>query len=79
MTFLNGYFGERIFMVQPDGFVEKSKEIKIYKLHQSIYGLKQASRSWNIKFGQAVKSYGFEQNVNETIKDENMVFSSFLC
>ena len=31
----------------------------------SIYGLKQASRSWNIKFDQAVKSIGFKQNLDE--------------
>ena len=31
----------------------------------SIYGLKQASRSWNIRFDQAIKSFGFEQNLDE--------------
>ncbi|KAB7521642.1 hypothetical protein F8C76_18165, partial [Flagellimonas olearia] len=30
-----------------------------------IYGLKQASRAWNIKFDQAVKSFGFDQNIDE--------------
>ena len=27
--------------------------------------LKQASRSWNIRFDQAIKSFGFEQNIDE--------------
>ena len=37
----------------------------VCKLKMSIYGLKQASRSWNIKFNKAIKSFGFEQNLNE--------------
>ena len=32
---------------------------------KSIYGLKQASRSWNIRFDQAIKSFGFIQNMDE--------------
>ena len=27
--------------------------------------IKQASRSWNIRFDQAIKSFGFEQNIDE--------------
>ena len=32
------------------------------KLQKSIYGLKQASRSWNIKFDQSVRIFGFDQS-----------------
>ena len=35
------------------------------KLQKSIYGLKQVSRSWNIKFDQSVKSFGFIQSPDE--------------
>ena len=35
------------------------------KLKRSIYGLKQASRSWNTCFDQAIKSYGFDQCPDE--------------
>ncbi|MBT1630199.1 hypothetical protein KK466_29070, partial [Klebsiella pneumoniae] len=38
---------------------------KVCKLKRSIYGLKQASRSWNIRFNEAVKSFGFIQNMDE--------------
>ena len=37
----------------------------VCKLKRSIYGLKQASRSWNIRFDHAIKSFGFEQNLDE--------------
>ena len=32
---------------------------------RSIYGLKQASRSRNICFDEAIKSFGFSQNMDE--------------
>ena len=59
IAFHNGSLDEIIYMVQPEGFIKKSEEKKVCKLQKSIYGLKQASRSWNIKFDQLVKSYGF--------------------
>ena len=37
----------------------------VCKLNRSIYGLKQASRLWNVRFDQAIKSYGFELNLDE--------------
>ena len=60
-AFLNGSLDETIHMVQPEGFIEKCQEKKVCKLQKSIYGLKQASRSWNIKFDQSVKFFGFIQ------------------
>ena len=44
-TFLNGYLEESINMMQPEGFVDKGQQQKVYKLLSSIYGMKQASRS----------------------------------
>ena len=40
---------------------------------------KQASRSWNMRFDQAVKSFGFEQSIDELcvysiIKAKKVVF-----
>ena len=45
-AFLNGNLEENIYMVQPEGFIEQGQEQKVCKLNRSIYGLKQASRSW---------------------------------
>ena len=63
--FLNGNLEEDIYMDQPDGFKVKGQEQKVCKLLKSIYGLKQASRSWNIRFDETIKTYGFEQNIDE--------------
>ncbi len=34
-------------------------------MQKSIYGLKQASRSWNIRFDKVVKALGFVKNEEE--------------
>ena len=64
-AFLNGYLEESIYMMQLEGFVAKGQQQKVCKLLKSIYGLKQASRSWNLRFDETIKMYGFEQNVDE--------------
>ena len=61
-AFLNGNLEEDIYMKQPEGFIVGRKGNWVCKLQKSIYRLKQASRSWNIRFDQAVKSFGFLQN-----------------
>ena len=63
--FLNGNLDEIIYMVQPEWFIAKGQEEKVCKLQKSIYELKQASRSWNIKFDQSIKSFDFDQYPDE--------------
>ena len=64
-AFLNSNLEEDIYMQQPEGFIAGKKGNLVCKLKKSIYGLKQTSRSWNIRFDQAVKSFGFLQNPYE--------------
>ncbi|KAM0986325.1 hypothetical protein ACFX2C_013510 [Malus domestica] len=68
-AFLNGYLKEELYMTQPEGFVSKSEKTKVCKLQRSIYRLKQASRSWNIRFDTEIKTFGFTQN-----EDNNCVY-----
>ena len=63
-TFLNGNLEEDIYMRQPEGFIAKGQEHMVCKLQRSIYGLKQASWSWNIRFDQAI-TFGFDKSPNE--------------
>ncbi|KAL0282086.1 UNVERIFIED_CONTAM: hypothetical protein Sradi_7272200 [Sesamum radiatum] len=61
-AFLNGFVEEEIFMDQPEGFTAVGEEQKIYHLQRSIYGLKQASRSWNTCFDEVIRGYDFIKN-----------------
>ena len=70
-------------MMQPDGFVKKGQEHMVCNLKKFIYGLKQASRSWNTHFDQAIKSYDFDQCIDESCvykkRRKNMAVFLVLC
>ena len=53
-------------MIQLEGFVNPKGANKVCKLQRSIYGLVQASRSWNILFDEVIKAYDFIQTFGET-------------
>ncbi|KAK8697972.1 hypothetical protein V6N13_114104 [Hibiscus sabdariffa] len=71
-TFLNGKLEEDVYMTQPEGFVTPENAGKVCKLQRSIYGLKQASRSWNLRFNEAIQEFGFIRN-----EDEPCVYKKF--
>ena len=62
-TFLNGKLEEEVYMTQPEGFISDNGNNLVCKLKKSIYGLKQASRQWYIKFHNVITSFGFEKNI----------------
>ena len=63
-AFLNGELNEEVYMIQLEGFTSID-ESKVCRLQRSIYGLKQASQSWNICFDRTIKTYGFIKNGEE--------------
>src|SRR5215216_7431477 len=64
-TFLTGFIKEELYMMQQKDFVDPKGANKVCKLQRSIYGLVQASRSWNICFDKVIKEYGFIQTFGE--------------
>jgi len=71
-AFLHGDLEENVYMAQPKGFVVEGKERMGCRLKKSIYGLKQASRQWYLKFDETIRSFGFKQNV-----EDNCVYAKF--
>ena len=61
-AFLNKELDEEIYMQQPDGFVVKCRERKVWKLVKSLYGLKQAPKQWHEKFNNILTYVGFVAN-----------------
>lgn len=58
-AFLNGSLKEEIYMRQPPGFKQGEK---VFRLRKSLYGLKQAARSWHIMLNESLKRNGFSQS-----------------
>ncbi|KAL0438756.1 UNVERIFIED_CONTAM: Retrovirus-related Pol polyprotein from transposon RE2 [Sesamum latifolium] len=62
-AFLHGYLDEDIFMTPPEGY--QVAPGLVCKLERSLYGLKQASRQWNVELTMKLQEYGFIQSAHD--------------
>ena len=61
-AFLHGDLEEEVFMKQPPGFEDSTHPQFVCKLKKSLYGHKQAPRSWNAKFTGYLPTLGFKSS-----------------
>lgn len=59
-AFLHGTLEEDVYIKTPDGG-KGGEEGKVCKLKKSLYGLKQASRQWNLELKRLLKKHDFRQ------------------
>lgn len=64
-AFLNSDLDEKIYMSQPEGFVQPDQENKVCLLKKAIYGLKQSSRAWNITAKDILLKLGYKESKYE--------------
>lgn len=64
-AFFHGELNDEVYVVQPEGFVVKGMEAKVYKLKKTLYGLRQAPRAWNEKLNAVLSNLGFIRCLKE--------------
>nr|GFC00420.1 copia protein [Tanacetum cinerariifolium]GFC22091.1 copia protein [Tanacetum cinerariifolium] len=83
-AFLNGNLQEKVYVSQPDGFVDPDYPNHLYKLKKALYGLKQAPRAWYDMLSSFLISQDFSKgSVDPTLficrNDNDLLLMSMMC
>ncbi|GJZ04324.1 retrovirus-related pol polyprotein from transposon TNT 1-94 [Tanacetum coccineum] len=60
-AFIYGPLKEKVYVNQPDGFVDPYHPDQVYRLKKALYGLKQAPRAWYNELSNFLVSKGFSK------------------
>ncbi|GJW87546.1 copia protein [Tanacetum coccineum] len=58
---------DKVYVAQPDGFIDPDHPKKVYRLRKAVYGLKQAPRAWYDELSNFLMSKGFTKGKCDTI------------
>ncbi|GJW35057.1 retrovirus-related pol polyprotein from transposon TNT 1-94 [Tanacetum coccineum] len=63
-AFLNGPLKKKVYVSQPDGFVDPDFPDHVYRLKITLYGLKQAPRAWYDKLSSFLIEHHFTKDAD---------------
>nr|GEX92312.1 ribonuclease H-like domain, reverse transcriptase, RNA-dependent DNA polymerase [Tanacetum cinerariifolium] len=81
---LHGDLKEEVYVTQPEGFIKRHDNGKVYRLIKALYGLRQAPGAWNIKLDNTLKSLDFKKCALEqaiytkTSKDSTLLIGVYV-
>jgi hypothetical protein len=65
-AFLHSTLSETVFCCQPTGFADPAQPNLVYRLHKSLYGLKQVPCAWYSRFDTYLTTLGFIEAKSDT-------------
>jgi hypothetical protein len=65
-AFLHGNLAEMVYAQQPSSFISSTSPGQVCKLHKSLYGIKQAPRTWFLRFTSFLIKLGFHGSKSDT-------------
>lgn len=77
-AFLHGFLKDDIYMVPPQGYTGAAPG-QVCRLIKSLYGLKQASREWNMEFCRQMFAQGFVQSPSDHCLFTRGTAADFIC
>nr|GEU86284.1 copia protein [Tanacetum cinerariifolium] len=62
-AFLNGPLKEKVYVRQPEEFIDPEFPNHVYRLKKALYGLKKAPRAWYDKLSSFLIKHGFNKGI----------------
>jgi hypothetical protein len=79
-AFLNGSIKEEVYVEKPPGFEDQEYPNHVYKLHKTLYGLKQDPRAWYECLKDFLSQNGFKiGKAYSTLFTRNVDKDLFIC
>lgn len=69
-VFLNRFLDEKVYVEQPKGLTDPSSPGHVYKLKNTLYGMKYALRDWYERLIEFITCNGYVRGGTENTKKE---------